>query len=85
MIRILGICVKSGPSALTGRDVGLLRMILAGSNTKRGLPGSKRFNAWWSQIHNSVKEGHEVFYSEIIDRLSKHDSCQGLNPETIKA
>ena len=32
----------SDPKALTGRDVGKIRMILAGVVTRRGAPGSER-------------------------------------------
>lgn len=85
MIRILGICVNDGPRALTAHDVGLLRAILASSNTKRGLPGSPRFEAVWAPLRDSLGEDNEATIGELIERLEKHDKDSGLSPETIEA
>jgi hypothetical protein len=39
--RYLEVCA-AGPERLTGRDVGMIRLVLAGAVTRRGAPGSER-------------------------------------------
>lgn len=85
LLDMLGTCAQSGPSALSGRQVGLCRSLLAGCNTKRGLPGTYRFNKWWSTVEACVGEGIEAVVGEVFGRLSRYDQSRGLGAEVIES
>lgn len=71
-------CVTD-PKGLTGRDVGMIRVILAGMLNARGLPGSDRWEAYRAhqarQLHNP---GREQFAQVLIGRLDGYPRGQGL-------
>jgi hypothetical protein len=80
MIKILKVCVKQGTKELSGRQVGLIRSILSGSNTKRGNPSSETFNISFYRLEVT---NNSCYIKEMIDRLSKYDQSCGLELETI--
>jgi hypothetical protein len=76
--RYLERCVKA-PKSLTGRDVGMIRSILAGLALKRGLPGSERWRAFREHQSRQVAGPTSADLARILaDRLSGLPREQGL-------
>ncbi|MBN9121155.1 MAG: hypothetical protein J0I06_18725 [Planctomycetes bacterium] len=69
----------SAPKALTGRDVGRVRMILAGVVTRRGAPGSERAAAL-SAFHarQVAAPGRHELARVLADRLARLPGEEGL-------
>lgn len=67
------------PASLTGRDVGMIRLILARSVTKRGAPGSEIFEKL--RAHQKQQAGGVAFHeiaSLIEQRLAAYPAEEGL-------
>jgi hypothetical protein len=72
-------CVAD-PASLTGRDVGMVRAILALTATRRGLPGSER----WQKVRQSQQAqidapAHADLAQVVIARLASFAPHEGLN------
>lgn len=78
LLEALRVCGEDGPTALTGKQVGLCRSIIAGWNTKHGLPGSERFERWWSTVVASIPSSEEGVLGVLLERLSRFDGDRGL-------
>ena len=75
----LEICARD-PRQLTGRDVGMIRLILAGFAAKRGLPGSPRSRLLReSQATLAVAPTNAVLAKVLIGRLAGHPRDGGLD------
>jgi hypothetical protein len=73
------------PQALTGRDVGMIRKILASCATKHGAPGSDRLAATRTrQGDNAALPSHHELARVLADRIDAHHAEGGL-PEIDKA
>jgi hypothetical protein len=76
--RYLERCVTD-PEALTGRDVGMIRSILAGLTTSRGLPGSERWQALRARQARQVAGPTRADLARVlVGRLSGLPHDQGL-------
>jgi len=72
---------QSGVASLTGREVGVIRTLLAGSNTKRGMPGDDIFEAFWSKM-SSLRTGIRTttqVCQVVIARLKTLDQTSGCS------
>lgn len=79
-------CTKgAGPSSLTGKEVGIIRTLLAGSNTKRGMPGTKSFESFWTPLadqRTGIRTTTLVCY-DVTRRLAASDPTTGLLPPVL--
>jgi hypothetical protein len=79
--RYLEICV-AGPDRLTGRDVGMIRLLLAGIVTRRGLPGSERLLRVRSQqAAVAALPTREELAAVVAERLAALPQDEGLQSE----
>jgi len=72
---------QSGVESLTGREVGVIRTLLAGSNTKRGMPGDDIFEAFWSKLadqRTGICTQTQVC-KEVTQRLKEADPTTGCD------
>ncbi len=75
-------CIDNRGS-LTGRDVGMIRKILASYVTKHGAPGSVEHDAKRSlQTQNASQPEHVDLARVLADRIDRHDATDGL-PELM--
>ncbi len=76
---LLGKCARN-PAALTGREVGQIRLILDGYIAKRGAPGSPSCGAARREqaAHVAAPTFHEIA-KVVIPRLEKHPADEGLD------
>ena len=78
-----------GPDGLSSRDVGLLRNIIAGSNTAHGLLFSETYAHYIAPLTDSINQAHHLVEhhlcaSEMITKLNNLDQSQGLSdPDTF--
>ena len=71
-------CVRD-PRALTGRDVGAIRGLLAAHSTRHGAPGSARLIATRSQqARDAARPMHHAIASVIAARLDEHAGDEGV-------
>jgi hypothetical protein len=76
--RYLERCLE-GPEQLTGRDVGLIRSILAGFTVKRGLPGSERWKSLRARQARQVAGPTRADLARLLaERLSGQPRDEGL-------
>jgi hypothetical protein len=67
------------PGSLTGRDVGMIRKILASYVTSHGAPGDHRLLATRSaQVHNAARAGHHDLARILADRIEAHGADGGV-------
>jgi len=73
------------PGSLTGRDVGMIRLILARHFTLRGTPGSERSKTFHAEQARQVDgPTHHQIAEVLVRRLSQHPPESGLDEiETI--
>ena len=75
----LGTCVAD-PFAMTGRDVGMVRKIIASYVAKHGAPGSDRLSATRSaQGRNARAPGHSTVAHVVAERLDRYPSDEGVS------
>ncbi len=80
--RLLGFLRKccDGTDSLTGRDVGMIRLILARHIARCGVPGSQRRAAFQARQHAQVaKPMHHCVASVVNLRLTKYPENAGLD------
>jgi len=71
-------CVED-PRLLTGRDVGMIRKILASSVTRHGAPGSDRLRVTRAmQAHIAARPLHHVLASVLAERLRAYPEDEGV-------
>ncbi len=83
--RLLGFLRKCGddPASLTGRDVGMIRLILARHTTNRGIPGSPQHHAATARHLSQVaKPMHRQVASLVVNRMSGFPAELGLDDVT---
>ncbi|MEM9492083.1 MAG: hypothetical protein AAGC55_23250, partial [Myxococcota bacterium] len=77
-------CIED-PAALTGRDVGMIRKVLASYVTKHGAPDSERLRATrGAQARNIAKPRHHLIaqvVSERLERLPQDEGAPDLHQE----
>jgi hypothetical protein len=79
LLHYLDVCVKN-PRQLTGRDVGMIRAILAGIDTNRGLPGSPRHrNRRAFQLRLLAAPTRTTIAKLLVERLAQHPKEAGLD------
>jgi hypothetical protein len=79
--RYLEICVAE-PDRLTGRDVGMIRLLLAGIATRRGLPGSERLLRVRSQqAAVAALPTRAELAAVVAERLAALPQDEGLQSE----
>jgi hypothetical protein len=72
-------CLRD-PKSLAGRDVGMIRCILAGVNARRGLPGSAELaSVRAEQAAHAARPTVKRFAEVIVDRLRQKPSDEGLS------
>ena len=71
MFDVLTVCVEKGVEAVPARKVALLRNVLAGANTKYGLPGTDQFDEYRTRIEAAVPVNRAPYFSLVIDRLNQ--------------
>lgn len=75
----LQICIDD-PKALTGRDVGVIRKILASFVSRHGTLGSPRLNrVRRAQARDAALPGPDVFAHVIAERIDRHAALGGLD------
>jgi hypothetical protein len=73
----LAMCVDN-PSSLTGRDVGMIRTILASYVTRHGAPGSERLRASRArQAAMAARPMHHVLARVLADRMQEYPEDEG--------
>jgi len=73
LLTCLNTCVTASPRDLKGRDIARLRAVLAGSNTKHGMPGTEAFEAYRRSVEASIG----VITGEIAQVLLSRLGTQG--------
>lgn len=69
----------SDPEKLTGRDVGMIRKILAACASQHGLPGSERLQRTRDMQASQVRQPlHHVVAKALAARLSKYPPDEGV-------
>lgn len=80
--RLLGYLRKciDDPASLSGRDVGMIRLILARHVTSRGLPGSPQYEtASARQLAQGAKPIHHQIAGIVVQRMSNLPADMGLD------
>ena len=74
----LAICVRD-PAALTGRDVGSIRRILASCLTRHGAPGSSRLQGTRAnQARDAARSPHHLIARVVVERLEEYPQDEGV-------
>ncbi|HET8630016.1 MAG TPA: hypothetical protein VFL91_21555 [Thermomicrobiales bacterium] len=79
--RLRGYLVRcaADPGALTGRDVGMIRKILASYVTRHGAPGSERLaGTRAAQVRIAALPAHHDLARVLADRIAARDAGDGL-------
>ncbi|HEX6909110.1 MAG TPA: hypothetical protein VF142_01870, partial [Longimicrobium sp.] len=77
--RFLEVCVAD-PARLTGREVGLIRLLLAGIVARRGAPGSERLRTLRAeQAANVSRPTRAELAAVVADRLAPQPRDEGLD------
>lgn len=81
--RYLEVCAAD-PARLTGRDVGMIRLVLAGIVTRRGAPGSERLRSLrQAQARNAARPTRAELAGVVAERLRAHPGDAGV--EAVRA
>lgn len=86
VFEMVSLCAAKGTQALTGRQVGLLKVIVAGYERSHGLPGSADHALYVDRLQRlkSRMDGEEHLIGILISRLRRKMRHDGLvAPETV--
>eukprot|EP00521_Asterionellopsis_glacialis_P017823 CAMPEP_0195304144 /NCGR_PEP_ID=MMETSP0707-20130614/33944_1 /TAXON_ID=33640 /ORGANISM="Asterionellopsis glacialis, Strain CCMP134" /LENGTH=850 /DNA_ID=CAMNT_0040367869 /DNA_START=60 /DNA_END=2612 /DNA_ORIENTATION=+ len=83
LIGCLKTCVRKGREALTGKQVGLIRVILASCYEKYGVTGSERWELISKRLGKTLPKTRE-YYPILMSKLASHESDAGLPKKTIE-
>ncbi len=87
LFNFLQTCVDTGPASLTSKQLGILRLILAGNKEKSGTPGSEMFASYWSSRLSTAQTGVRTMISisqQVLLRLAKADPSKGLTSAEVQ-
>jgi hypothetical protein len=84
MRSVMAACIKD-PKSLTGRDVGRVRNMLNGTETKRGLPGSERANKLRAdQAKIGAIPSKSELAQNVLAALNAHAGKQAIDTSSVK-